>query len=103
MENYNLKNIRTWNSRNGYGMSATLLINEKEVCDLYDIGDGSQPKLTAKNEVLFNQLNRKIHELPELFIEEYGCELKIDMPLFIDMLHYALVNKTEFKLLSQAC
>lgn len=97
---YNLKNIRTWNARNGYGMEATLVINNKEVCTMTDLGDGSHPQFNVKEQKAFDQLTKTINELPEMFLEVYGCELKIDVCMFIDLLNYALETKTEFKLLS---
>ncbi len=100
MKTYNLTNIKTWNSRNGYGMIATLMINEKEVCTMRDLGDGSQPVFDIHEQELFNELSHDIEALPVMFVEQYGCELKIDMCMFIDLLHYALESKTAFKLLA---
>lgn len=100
MKKFNLKNIKTWNSRNGYGMNATLVIDNVSVCVMNDIGEGSQPSFDIIDQNLFNQLQAKIEELPEIFVEQYECELKIDLCMFIDILHYALESKTEFKLLA---
>lgn len=104
MKNYNLTNIKTKRSRNGYAMSATFQINGIDVATFEDKGDGSAPgyciycnpdalKLAA-------EFDSDIEMLPELFIEQYGMNIKIDIPMFIDMLHAAIVNKTEFKLLA---
>lgn len=100
MKKYNLKNILTAESRNGFSMSSTLTINDKPVCRMNDIGDGSLPSFEIYDQQLFNELNHDIANLPAMFIIQYGCELKIDMGMFIDILHYALATKTEFKLLA---
>jgi hypothetical protein len=100
MEIYNLKNIRHWESRNGYGMIATLVINNIDVCTMTDNGDGSQPAFNILEPMLFRELSKKIDQLPELFIEQYGCDLKLDICMFIDLLHYSLETKTDFKLLA---
>jgi len=100
METFNLTNIKTWNSRNGYGMSATLLIDQKAACSLYDIGDGSQPDVEVISPELYNKLTSKLETLPEMEVMGDGYMVKIDVPMFIDLLHYALESKTPFNLLS---
>jgi hypothetical protein len=83
-------------------MNATLTIDGKDVCTMEDLGDGSQPKFTAINKPLFELWEIVVKDLPVMFVDAYQCDMKIDNAMFIDILHYSLVNKTEFNLLKSA-
>lgn len=96
---FNLKDIRAGKARNGYSMSATLLADGAPVCFMEDDGDGSQPKFDILNKELFADIDARINALPELFVAQYGMNMKIDLCMFIDLLHYALETKSEFTLL----
>ncbi len=102
--NFNLRDVKYAESRNGYAMYAKFFINDIFVAHFIDKGDGSQPdfKFTIHPQAkpLFNELKSRLETLPEVFIEEVGMELKIDEYLFIDLLHAAIINKQEFKLLA---
>ena len=101
---YNLTNIKTSRSHNGYAMSCLFLIDGITVANFVDKGDGSEPTFygnpndTAKK--LMAEFENKLAGLPEIYMPDYGMDLKIDRSLFIDLLHAAIVNKTEFKLLA---
>lgn len=101
---FKLTNIKTAQSRNGFSMSAKFWINEIYVADFIDKGDGSQPSLYI-NPIpmaaeLVAEFDAAIETLPPIYDKEYEMNLKIDRYFFIDMLHAAQVNKTEFKLLA---
>jgi hypothetical protein len=97
---YDLKNIETHESRNGYSMKATLLINNIEVCTMRDEGDGSMPAFDIHDPKAYNKIIADLEKLPVAFVTEYDSEVKIDLCIFIDLLNYALETKTEFKLLA---
>lgn len=104
---FNLTDIKTFKSRNGYGMTAKFWINNIHVADFQDNGDGGQPFLyinlfDSDATKLFAEFDAAIDELPELYIESFDHYIKIDQYFFIDLLHAALINKTEFKLLAAA-
>jgi hypothetical protein len=42
----------------------------------------------------------EIENLPAMYVKEFDTEIKIDQYFFIDMLHAAIVNKQDFKLLA---
>lgn len=99
---FDLQNIKTAQSRNGFSMSATLLINGVSVCDFIDKGDGSAPDFyicsnnSAKD--LFTVWEAYLQTLAD--IEVNGYNLSIDKGLFIDLLHAATINKQDFKLIA---
>lgn len=101
---FNLTNIKTAKSRNGFSMIAKFHINGIFVADFEDKGDGSQPFLYINRNPtameLFAEFDSKIEALPEMYVEQYDMNLKIDKYFFIDILHAAIINKTEFKLLA---
>ena len=97
---FNLKNVKTWNSRNGYGFCGTLVINNIDVCTMIDPGDGSQPRFEVLNKELFSKWEAGVKQIGEIFIPDYGCSVVVDNGLFIDLLHSALINKTDFNLLT---
>lgn len=102
--NFNLTNIRMAESRNGYSMSCTLLINDIEVADFEDKGDGSEPmfyiSLTPPGRDLFLEWEAELEKLPPVYYAQHGQHLKVDKAMFIDLLHYALQTRTDFKLLA---
>lgn len=100
MNTYNLSNIKTFNARNGYGMVATLLINEKPIAVMDDRGDGSEPFFDIIDIDAFAKLECDIAALPEMYVAEADCELEIDLSMFVCLLHYALETKTPFTLLN---
>ena len=95
-----LTNIKTARSRNGYSLKAKLLIDNNEVCLIDDLGDGSMPKITIINPIIYNELESKISELPEIYVPEYDMCLKIDITMFMDMLHASQISKKPFNLLA---
>ncbi len=102
---FNLTNIETFDSRNGYGMTAKFWINNVFAADFSDDGDGSQPniylsKTNVEGIALFEEFMNELKALPEIYLEAYETHVQIDQYLFIDLLHAAIVNKTEFKLLA---
>ena len=101
---FNLTDIKMAKSRNGLSMSAKFWINDIHVADFEDKGDGGQPNLYINCDPvslkLAAEFDAAIESLPELYIKEYDMNMKIDQYFFIDMLHAALVNKTEFNLLA---
>lgn len=100
INNFKLVNIEMYPSRNGYTLDATLLMNGDFVCDIEDKGDGSLPILRKVNQPVLDKIISALEQLPPQFIDSYGCELKVDIYLFIDLLNYAQETKTEFKLLA---
>lgn len=100
MKKYNLINIQTAPSRNGYSLKATLTIDGLDACTIQDDGDGSEPIFRTINLDLYTQLKKDISLLPPVYVKAYDMEMKIDVGLFIDILHLAIVNKTEFNLLN---
>lgn len=95
---FTLINIRTASSRNGFSMSATLVINDKSVCDFYDKGDGSMPRFDIINEDLYNTWCIGCFEIGEIYIDGLG-DVEVDTTMFINLLHYAMESKTNFTLL----
>jgi hypothetical protein len=104
---FNLTEIKTAPSRNGLSMTAKFWIDGIYVADFEDKGDGGQPFIyiniyDRKAMELFAQFDAAIDMLPEIYFKEYDHHMKIDQYFFIDMLHAAIVNKQEFKLLEAA-
>lgn len=101
---FNLTDIKTADSRNGFSMTAKFWINDTYVADFEDRGDGSEPFLCINMNPQAMQLAAKfdaaIEGLPKIYIDHLDTEIKIDLYLFIDLLHAAIINKTEFKLLA---
>lgn len=97
---FELMNIKTAESRNGFSMTCDLLINRFPVCRMRDRGDGSEPSFDIINPKLYSEWEIALSTLPPVYIEQYQMDLQIDKCMFIDLLHAASVNKTKFKLLS---
>jgi len=105
--NFNLTDIKTTPSKNGLSMTAKFWIDGIYVADFEDKGEGGEPFLyiniyDRKAMELFAKFDAAIEILPEIYIKEYDYWMKISQYFFIDMLHAALINKSEFKLLEAA-
>jgi len=102
--NFNLSHIKMCKSRNGYAMSAKFYINGIAVADFIDKGDGGLPSFyvysNSEAKELFNTWEDALETLPEYYCSEYDMNLSIDKGMFIDLLHAAIVNKEDFKLLA---
>lgn len=100
---FNLTNIKMKETCKGVSMSATFVINNIEVCDYTDKGDGSEPLfdiyMTSEAMQLFTAWEYGLTTLPTQHCEGIG-EIGIDKDMFICFLHSALMKKTEFKLLA---
>lgn len=101
---FNLTDIKTAKSRNGLSMTAKFWINDVFVADFEDKGDGGEPflyiNMNSEAMQLAAQFDSAIEGLPKIYIQYLDTEIKIDQYLFIDLLHAAIADKTEFKLLA---
>lgn len=97
---FKLISIKTSESRNGYSMKCTLLINNFPVCKMDDRGDGSEPMFEVINKPLFQQWEKALESCPPVYVPQYEMDLTLDKGMFIDLLHYAMVNNKKFNLLA---
>jgi len=101
---YSLMNIKTAPSRNGYSMSCTFLIDNVEVADFVDIGDGSEPSFytyrykSNRAQLLYEQWTDELDNTPEQYIAWMGHIIKVTKSLFIDILHACIVKHKHFPL-----
>lgn len=95
-------------SRNGFAMTSKFWINGVYIATFVDDGNGGQPDWTDKNFAdpraadLYCKWVEGLEDLPAIYLQEYDHHMVIDQFFFIDMLHAALINNTEFKLLEAA-
>jgi hypothetical protein len=97
---FNLTNISTSDSKHGYAMRAILTIDGVDAGLFDDKGDGTAPDFHYINAALCEKLEAELSEFPPVYIEHYKMEIELDVAMFIDCLHYALVYNKEFKLLA---
>lgn len=91
---FNLINIRTASSRNGFSMSCTLVINTTKVCNFIDKGDGSMPSFEVLDTELYNIWVEGVSQIGEVYVDGIG-EVEVDTAMFIDLLHYAMELKSD--------
>ncbi len=96
---FQLKNIQTAPSRNGFSLIADLYINDRWTLTIDDRGDGSYPNIVVHDRWMNYQMEEILKELPEVYFPAFDHFIKIDMGLFIDLLHASIVEKREFKIL----
>jgi hypothetical protein len=95
---FNLTEIHTAPSRNGFSMTAKFWINDIFIGTFEDKGDGGQPFIWANHgskeaSDLYAILLQELEKLPPIYLPEFDDSIKIDEYFFIDLLHAALDSK----------
>jgi hypothetical protein len=80
-----LKNIKTFVGRDGYGLNANLYIDNKDVAFVNDNADGSSCNYYVKDTKLFNDLKSMV-ETKDYICPITGDKMKMNMDIFIAFL-----------------
>lgn len=95
---YEIKNLKTFNGREGKGYNANLLRDGKKVAELIDSGDGG---MVSVREIVFGEVKRIKQEISGKFID-LGEEFQnMKVPMDVSTYMAQLVEEFEMKKLCE--
>lgn len=95
---FSLKNVKSYPSRNGFSLLADLYVDGKWILTIDDAGDGGEAKFYIEDFELVEAFDALLESLPELYNEKFDVKMKVDRTMFIDLLHFSIVEKRPFSM-----
>lgn len=79
-----VKNIKEFEGRNGFGLNATLYVNNVKTAEIFDEGNGGEMVYTSLNDGLLDQAKQFASQLPSNYTFYDGAPMPMDLDMFVN-------------------